>query len=82
MVAEKFQILGVKITRKYICELKSWICLLLLMPPKKITQVSGNYPFPSMFFLKSIFPQQKRGRIIKLKKWPKLNFESVGHKFW
>ena len=33
MVAKKFQIDGVKITGKYICESKHWICL--LMPPRK-----------------------------------------------
>ena len=35
MVAEKFQIYGVKITGKYICESKNWICSFLLMPPSK-----------------------------------------------
>ena len=33
MVAKKFQIHAVKITRKYICQSKDWICL--FMPPSK-----------------------------------------------
>ena len=91
MVVENFQILGVKITRKYICELKSWIYLFLLVPPiKTLLQIlittldKRKLPiFPKQcFFFKFNFPQQKGGRIIKLKKRPKLNFESVCHKFW
>ena len=36
IVAKKFQIHGVKITGKYICESKNWICSFLLMPSSKI----------------------------------------------
>ena len=40
MVAEKFQIHGVKITGKCICESKSWICSFLLMSlSKNLSQV-------------------------------------------
>ena len=35
IVAENFQIHGVKITGKYICESKSWTCSFLLMPLSK-----------------------------------------------
>ena len=35
MVAEKFQIHGVKIKGKYICESKHLICLFSLMSPSK-----------------------------------------------
>ena len=35
MVTEKFQIDGGKITGKYICDSKLWICSFLLMPPYK-----------------------------------------------
>ena len=35
MVAEKFQFDDVKITDKYICESKNWICLFLFSPPSK-----------------------------------------------
>ena len=48
MVVEKFQIYGVKITGKYICESKNWICSFLLMAPSK------NLPT----FL-SLIPRQK-----------------------
>ena len=36
-------------------------------------QVEGNYPLSLNIFWKSIFPQQKGGRIIEPTKWPKLN---------
>ena len=79
MFAEKFQIHGVKITGKYICESKNSICSFLILhpPPKKKTsprflslplKAEGNYPFsPNNVFLKSIFPQQKGGRTVELK---------------
>ena len=35
LVGEKFQIYGVKIIEKGICQSKNWICLFLLMPPSK-----------------------------------------------
>ena len=41
-------------------------------------QVEGNYPLSlNNVFWKSIFPQQKGGRIIEPTKWPKLNLR--GH---
>ena len=68
-VVEKFQILGVKITGKYICELKSWICLFLLMFPNKILPQTlvittpGVRKLPispqTMFFLNLFFPRRK-----------------------
>ena len=63
MVVEKFQILGVKITGKYISN----------SPPDSYyyipLQAEGNYPFPrNNVLLKSIFPEQKGGRIMKVKK--------------
>ena len=68
-VVEKFQILGVKITGKYICELKSWICLFLLMSPSKILPqiliitTPGWRKLPispqTMFFLNLFFPSSK-----------------------
>ena len=53
IVAEKFQIYGVRITGKYICESKNWIYSFLLMPTSKtlpqvfiiILQTEGNCPF-------------------------------------
>ena len=35
LVGEKFQIYGVKIIEKGICQSKNWIYLFLLMPPSK-----------------------------------------------
>ena len=52
MVVEKFQIYGVKITEKYMCEWKNWICSFLLLPlSKTLSQTEWNYPF----YLNSIF---------------------------
>ena len=46
MVAEKFQIYGVKIIVKDICESKSkWICSFLLMLPKQ-NSPPGSYHYP------------------------------------
>ena len=70
MVAEKFQIHGVKITGKCICESKNWICLFLLMSlSKSLSQViiittAGRKKLticPKPF-------QQKGRRITELKK--------------
>ena len=84
MIAEKFQIHGVKITGKCICESKSWICSFLLMfRSKNLSQVliitfagrrKSTISPKQCFFT---FPQQKRRRIMELKKWPKLNLQ--GH---
>ena len=93
MVADKFQIYGVKITGKYICESKSWICSFLLMPLSKtlpqffiiIPQAEGNYPFlPNNVFWRSIFPQQKgdRGGLWSERICQNLAYEGIGHKFW
>ena len=65
MVAEKFQIYGVKVTGKYICESKNLTCSFLLMPPsktlpqvfiinprqKEITNSSRNDFSEDLFFL-------------------------------
>ena len=76
MVAEKFQIYGVKITCKYICESKNWISSFLVIPPSKtlpqffiITHphpfhAEGNYPFlPNSVFWRSkiYFSPAERG---------------------
>ena len=37
--------------------------------------------FPEQHFLKIFFSPAERGRIMKLKKWPRLNLR-IGHKFW
>ena len=72
---EKFQIYGFKITERDICEPKNWIFSFLLIPPSKtLPQTEGNYPFhQNSIFWKSLPPKQKGGRIMELKKWPKLN---------
>ena len=45
-VAKKFQMYGVKITERCICESKNWICSFLLIPPSKtLSHAEGNYPF-------------------------------------
>ena len=59
MVAKKFKIYGVKITRKCICESKNWICSFLLIPKQKSLLVSYHYHsrqeeishFPHTFFV-------------------------------
>ena len=81
MVAEKFQIHGVKITGKCMCESKSWICSFLLMSLSKnfpqvliVTSCLGRSKLtisPNNVFC--IFPQQRGRRIKELKKWQKLN---------
>ena len=64
---KKFQIHGVKITRKYICESKNLIWL--LMHPNSLgfaitTLGRRKLPiFANKVFLKSIFPQQRGGRL-------------------
>ena len=80
MVAEKFQIHGVKITEKCICESKSSIYSFLLLSLSKslpqvliiTTQVRRKLTISLVF---CIFPQQKGRRIMELKKWPKLNLQ-------
>ena len=61
---------------------QNWICSFLLIPPGKTlsqvfiitTPAEGIYPFcPSNVLWKSMFPEQKGGRIMELKKWPKFN---------
>ena len=65
-----FQIHGVKITGKYICESKNRICSFLLMPVRKTlpqvfiitTPSRRKLPIPpDKAFWESIFPQQRRG---------------------
>ena len=68
MVAEKFQILVVKIIRKDICELKSWICLILLMSSNKtLSQILITTPgkqkspisYKQCVFRNLFFPSRK-----------------------
>ena len=81
MVAEKFLILGFKFTRKYICQKVKYIVKKLNLftftrvpkqnsPPDSYYH-SGQAEIPISpkiyIFLKSVFPQQKGGRIMKLK---------------
>ena len=80
MVA-KFQILGVKITRKYICELKSSICLFLLMSPSKtlpqilIITTPGRRKLPvspKQCFFKIYFSPAERGKDYEAEKMNKI----------
>ena len=54
---------------------KNWIfSFLLISPSKTLPQAEGNYPFPRKAFSENLFfPHQGGGRIMKRKKWPKLN---------
>ena len=81
MVVEEFQIYGVEITGKYICESKNRICSFLPMPPNKTLpqvfiispQADRNYPFlVSRLFWRSIFPQQKGGEEYGVEKITKI----------
>ena len=90
MAAEKFQILGVKITGKYICELKSWICLVLLMSPSKtlpqiliITYHSRQGEithFPQCFF-KIYFSPSERGKDYEPEKMSKIKLRKCWSQF-
>ena len=86
MVAGKFQIYGIKITIKYICQPKNSCCSFLLMPPSKTLSQVFIIPPPrqkeithssqTVFSEDLFFPQQKEGkRIMELKKLPKLNLQ-------
>ena len=77
MVAEKFQIHGAKITRKYISESKKLNLSIFINVPKQksppglIITTFGrrNYAFLwNNVFQRSIFPQQKGKRTTELKK--------------
>ena len=65
MNAKKFQIHGVKYTRKYICEsIESvYSCPQVKLSPRflsSLLQAEGNYPFLlNKVFWKSMFPQQE-----------------------
>ena len=68
MVLEKFQIFDVKITGKYICESKNWICSFLIVqnsPPGSYyyPQAERNYPplQNSLFWRSLFFPSRKGG---------------------
>ena len=70
MVVEKFQIYRAKITGKYICKSKNWICSVLLMPTNKtlpqvfiiILNSEGNCRFLlNSVFWRSIFSPAERG---------------------
>ena len=51
----------VKITGRYICDLKNWICLVLLMSPSKaLSQAEVNYPFYPKSISKTLFSSQKK----------------------
>ena len=80
MVAEKFQIPGVKITGKCIFWVKKLnLFIFTYVPKQKSLPDSYHYycrqeevnHFPQKWFF--IFPQQKGRKIMELKKWPKLN---------
>ena len=59
---EKFQIYGVTITGRYICEPKNGIFLFLLIPPSNTLHQAGTYPFHwNSTFWKSIFPPAQSG---------------------
>ena len=83
MLVEKFEIYGVKITGKNICELKKWACSFLLMPPNKsltqvliIPQAEGKYPFPpNNVFWKFIFVLPKTGENYGAEKTNKIKLE-------
>ena len=71
MVAEKFQILGVKFTENTVESVYFYSCPQAKLSPRFLLsplQAGENYTSPSNVFLKSIFPQQKGKRIMKLKK--------------
>ena len=83
MVAEKFQILGVKFTRKYICELKIVSVYFYSCPQAKLSprfllplRARRNCHFPqNIYFFEIYFSPAERGkdyeakgRIMKLKK--------------
>ena len=69
IVAEKFQIYGVKITGKYISESKKLNLFLFAHVSKENSpQAKGNFPFhPNSIFWKSIFLPAERGRIMEMK---------------
>ena len=85
MVAEKFHIYSIKITGKYICEPKNWICSFLLMFPKQ-NSPPGFYHYPpgkrklsippELHFLKIFFLQQNRGERIT-KYWSQVLINST-----
>lgn len=79
MVVKKFQINGVKITRRYICESKNKSFYFCPCPQEKISlrQKKIAYFTRAVFSIKSIFPLAERQRIMELKKWLKLNLR--GH---
>ena len=85
MITEKFQIHSVKITGKYICESKNWICSFLLMAPSfrfLSTPPSGFWHYPpgrrklptppEQRFLKFFSWAERGKRITELEKIPKL----------
>ena len=58
-----FQIHGVKITGKYICESKNWICSFSLMPPSKT--------LPQRKFFENLFFPSREREDYGAKIWPK-----------
>lgn len=78
---EKYEIHGVNITGRYICQPKNWICLFLLMPKSKtLPQVliislgtSKLLIFSKQRFLKIYFPPAEREEDYRAEKRPKLN---------
>ena len=86
MVVEKFQIYGVKITGKYICESKKKLDLYIFTHVPKQNSTQGYYhpadrrklPIShEQHILKVFFPQQKEGRVMELKKMTKMFLVSV-----
>ena len=98
MVAETFQIYGVKITGKEICESKNWICSFLFMPPSNIllqvliTTTPGRRKLPTsreQRFLKIYFSPAERGKDYGVKKMTKIKplktvitSSDEFHRFW
>ena len=86
VVAKKFQIYGVKITGKYICDTKSWICSFLPISPNKTSpyvlistpKAKGNYPFSlNRIFWKSFFLPAEGGKDYGAEKITKIKLVRV-----
>ena len=81
---EKFQIYGVKITGRYICEPKKMNLFIFAYSPKQNSPPGRRKLLisPKQHFLKIYFSPAERGEDMELKNWPKLTCEGVGYKFW
>ena len=94
MIVEKFQTFGVIITGKYISEpinesVYFYSCTQAKLPFGFLSSPPGKRKLPISHYPLSIFPQQKGGRITKLKKMTKIelaralvtNFDKFHHLF-